>query len=61
MNPTLKFKTSTSPNRLASDYKKCIHEHEGLKCNKGPNELVMAVIKIWQSILFTICNKTVTH
>lgn len=38
-----------------------IHEHEVLKCNKGPNELVMAVIKIWQGILFTICNKTVTH
>ena len=37
------------------------HKHESWKCNKGPNELAMAVIKIWQGILFTICNKTDTH
>ena len=29
--------------------KKYIQEHESLKCNKGPNELVVAGIKIWQA------------
>lgn len=47
MNLILKFKILIFLNRFVSDYKKCIYEYEGLKCNKGLNELVMVVIKIW--------------
>jgi hypothetical protein len=48
MNPALKFKTYHIPNRLASD-KERIPEQKGLNCNKDPNELVIAIIKIWQA------------
>lgn len=56
MNSMPKQKTDSPPNRLTSNY-----HHEGLTHNKGTNELMMSIIKRWHGILFTICNKTVTH